>query len=481
MNVAAYFWSDKFAIRASKAQLVSEEEAPDLHKMVNELSELYQVPKPRVYMIPSEQPNAFATGRNPKHAAVAVTQGLLQHMPYDQVRAVMAHEFAHIKNRDILVSSIAAMIAGAVSAIGNIFFFTAMFGGDDDDSPLGAFGAILLMIIGPLAAALLQLGVSRQREYLADATAARMLREGRPLADALENLETARHIVPMQVNPATETLYIVNPFSGGGRDEALLDAPADRGQGQAPPRVRPRRRHPLRLATRTCAAAAEGGFGGADAGCSLRRPGPRSLVVRAGAARARADEARPPPPSVSREVHPAARRGAARAIRPGGRARARPLRRLGDDARAVARERPRRGRRRHRRVQLPAHAGQDRALQRVHAREGAPRRLRPPGTDTSGGQSLHRDRPEYVRRLVRAAGGRRAALLALDRRRLRARRRAAGRPRPRGTLGAAHDALRPRLPAHAAAGPVLVPQAQARVPAGRPRRALPPPLRARHA
>jgi heat shock protein HtpX len=216
MNVAAYFWSDKFAIRASGAKPVSEEEAPELHKIVNELSELYQVPKPRVYMIPSEQPNAFATGRNPKHAAVAVTQGLLQHMPYDQVRAVMAHEFAHIKNRDILVSSIAAMIAGAVSAIGNIFFFTAMFGGDDDDSPLGALGAIVLLIIGPIAAALLQLGVSRQREYLADATAARMLREGRPLAEALETLESARHVVPMAVNPATETLYIVNPFSGAG-------------------------------------------------------------------------------------------------------------------------------------------------------------------------------------------------------------------------------------------------------------------------
>ena len=167
-------------------------------------------------MIPSEQPNAFATGRNPKHAAVAVTQGLLQHMPEDQVRAVMAHEFAHIKNRDILVSSIAAMIAGAVSAIGNIFFLTAMFGGDDDDSPLGAIGAIVMMIIGPLAAAMLQLGVSRQREYLADATAARMLGEGKPLADALETLEHGPHAVPMQVNPATETLYIVNPLSAKG-------------------------------------------------------------------------------------------------------------------------------------------------------------------------------------------------------------------------------------------------------------------------
>ena len=210
------------------------------------------MPKPRVYLIPSEQPNAFATGRNPKHAAVAVTQGLLQHMPYDQVRAVVAHEFAHIKNRDILVSSIAAMIAGAVSAIGNIFFFTAMFGGDDDESPLGALGAIVLMVIGPLAAALLQLGVSRQREYLADATAARMLREGRPLADALETLESARHVVPMAVNPATETLYIVNPFSGGGVTKLFSTTPADRGQGQAPPRVRPRRRHPLRLVPRNC-------------------------------------------------------------------------------------------------------------------------------------------------------------------------------------------------------------------------------------
>ena len=122
MNLAAYFWSDKFAIRAARAQEVSESEAPDLHHMVGELAQLYGVPKPRVYLIPSDQPNAFATGRNPEHAAVAVTQGLLQYLPRDQVRGVLAHEFAHIKNRDILVSSIAAMIAGAISAIANIFF-----------------------------------------------------------------------------------------------------------------------------------------------------------------------------------------------------------------------------------------------------------------------------------------------------------------------------------------------------------------------
>jgi len=217
LNVAAYWMSDKFAIRASRAQPVSEAEAPELYKIVRELSERYQVPMPRVYMIPSEQPNAFATGRNPKHAAVAVTQGLMSLMPEDQIRGVLAHEFAHIRHRDILVSSIAAMIAGAISAIGNIFFWTSLFGGDDDDSPISGIVALLVMLIAPIAAALLQLGVSRQREYLADATAARMLGEGKPLADALGTLERASQVVPpMQVNPATASLYIIHPFRGAG-------------------------------------------------------------------------------------------------------------------------------------------------------------------------------------------------------------------------------------------------------------------------
>jgi heat shock protein HtpX len=216
MNVAAYWMSDKFAIRAARAQPVSEADAPDLHRLVDELAQLYDVPKPRVYLIPSDQPNAFATGRNPEHSAVAVTQGLLQYMPHDQVRAVLAHEFGHIKNRDILVSSIAAMIAGAISAVGNIFFFAAMFGGDDRDNPLGAIGALATIIIAPLAASLLQLAVSRQREYLADATAAKTLGTGEPLAQALETLERGRQAVPMQVNPATSSLYIVNPLKAVG-------------------------------------------------------------------------------------------------------------------------------------------------------------------------------------------------------------------------------------------------------------------------
>jgi heat shock protein HtpX len=216
MNFVAYWASDKFAIRAARAKEVSEAEAPEVHQIVGELAQLYDVPKPRVYLIPSDQPNAFATGRNPEHSAVAVTQGLLQYMPRDQVRGVLAHEFAHVKNRDILVSSIAAMIAGAISAVGNIFFFAAMFGGDDRDNPLGAIGALATIIIAPLAAALLQLAVSRQREYLADATAARMLGTGEPLAEALETLERGRTALPMQVNPATSSLYIVNPLKAVG-------------------------------------------------------------------------------------------------------------------------------------------------------------------------------------------------------------------------------------------------------------------------
>jgi heat shock protein HtpX len=213
MNAVAYWKSDAFAIRAARAQEVSESEAPEIHRLVSELAQLYDVPKPRVYLIPSDQPNAFATGRNPEHSAVAVTQGLLQYMPHDQVRGVLAHEFAHIKNRDILVSSIAAMISGAISAVGNIFFFMGMFGGNDDENPIGALAAI---IIAPIAAMLLQLAVSRQREYLADATAARVLGTGEPLAEALETLERARQVVPMQVNPATSSLYIVNPLKAVG-------------------------------------------------------------------------------------------------------------------------------------------------------------------------------------------------------------------------------------------------------------------------
>ncbi len=217
MNVVGYWFSDKLALRASRAQPVAPGTLPEIEAMVQDLAHRAEVPVPRLYLIPSEQPNAFATGRNPKHAAVAVTHGLLQYLPPDQVKGVLAHEFAHIKNRDILVSSIAAMVAGSISAIANILQFSLFFGGDDEDSgPLGLIGVLATIILAPLAAMLLQLAVSRQREYLADATGAQLLGRGAPLANALETLERGAQALPMNVNPATASLYAVNPLPRRG-------------------------------------------------------------------------------------------------------------------------------------------------------------------------------------------------------------------------------------------------------------------------
>ncbi len=217
MNVAGYWFSDKIALSASRAKPVSEQEAPQLYKILRELTERADLPMPRVYTIPSEQPNAFATGRNAKHSAVAVTEGLMRSLPEDQIRGVLAHELSHVKNHDILVTSIAAMIAGAIAAVANILQFSFLFGGlgDDEDSPLGFIGALATIILAPIAAAILQMAVSRQREFLADATGARLLGTGKPLADALETLEQGVQAVPLQVNPATASLYIVHPFRGG--------------------------------------------------------------------------------------------------------------------------------------------------------------------------------------------------------------------------------------------------------------------------
>jgi heat shock protein HtpX len=218
MNVAGYWFSDKLALKASRAKPVEPGTLPELEALVQDLAQRAQVPTPRLYLIPAEQPNAFATGRNPRHAAVAVTQGLLQHLPPDQVKGVLAHEFAHIKNRDILVSSIAAMIASAISAIANILQFGMIFGGGSDnrDSPFGGLAALATVIIAPIAAMILQLGVSRQREYLADATGAALIGDSKPLADALETLDRGVAAIPMQVTPATATMYIANPLRHSG-------------------------------------------------------------------------------------------------------------------------------------------------------------------------------------------------------------------------------------------------------------------------
>ncbi len=217
INVAGYWFSDRLALKASRARPVEPGTNPELEAIVHELAQRAQVPVPRLFTIPSEQPNAFATGRNPAHAAVAVTDGLLHELPPDQVMSVLAHEFGHIKNRDILVSSIAAMVAGAIAAIANILQFSLLFGGDEEDAgPLGWAGLIGAILFAPLAASLLQLAVSRQREFLADATGAQLLGRARPLADALETLERRARISPLDVNPATASLYIVNPLRRQG-------------------------------------------------------------------------------------------------------------------------------------------------------------------------------------------------------------------------------------------------------------------------
>ena len=216
-NLVMFWFSDKLALKASKARPVERSEAPELYRDVEELAGRAGVPTPRLYLIPSEQPNAFATGRSPKKAVVAVTEGLLRHLPREQVRGVLAHELAHVSNRDILVMTIAAMIGAAISAIANILQFSMLFGGrNDSNNPIGAIGAIVAIVVAPLAAMILQLAVSRQREYLADASAAQYIGEGRPLAEALGTLQRGVEAVPMNVNPATEALYIANPLSKRG-------------------------------------------------------------------------------------------------------------------------------------------------------------------------------------------------------------------------------------------------------------------------
>ena len=217
-NLAMFWFSDRLALRMSRARPLEPGEAPQLVADVEDLAQRARIPMPRLYLIPSEQPNAFATGRSPRHSAVAVTEGLLALMPRDQVRGVLAHELAHIRNRDVLVTTIAAMIGAAIAAIANILQFSMFFGGgdDEDNNPLGIIGVLVAVIVAPLAATILQLAVSRQREYLADATAAGYLGEGRPLAEALGTLQRGVEAVPMNVNPATEALYIANPLSKRG-------------------------------------------------------------------------------------------------------------------------------------------------------------------------------------------------------------------------------------------------------------------------
>jgi heat shock protein HtpX len=212
-NFFAYWFSDRIALKMSGAKPVEESEAPRLYQMVRELTTRAGLPMPRLYVIPHDQPNAFATGRNPKNSAVAVTRGITRLLSEDELRGVVSHELAHIRNRDILVQSVAATIGGAITYLAYMLLW---FGGDEDSGPLGLVGALALVLLAPLAASLIQLAISRQREFSADATGAEFSGNPESLASALLRLEEGAKAIPMQVNQAAEPLFIVKPFRGGG-------------------------------------------------------------------------------------------------------------------------------------------------------------------------------------------------------------------------------------------------------------------------
>jgi len=222
MNVFSYWFSDKIVLKMYGAQEIGEQDHPAFYGMVRRLAQNAGLPMPKVYIIPSQSPNAFATGRNPQHAAVAATEGVLRILSPEELEGVMAHELAHVKNRDILIGTIAAVFAGAISMIGNMLQWGAMFGagrGDDEEGGGigGLVGSLALAIIAPIAAMLIQMAVSRSREYLADASGAEIC--GRPLAlaSALRKLQMASQSLPMhEARPATAHMFIVNPLTGSG-------------------------------------------------------------------------------------------------------------------------------------------------------------------------------------------------------------------------------------------------------------------------
>jgi heat shock protein HtpX len=209
----SYWFSDKIAIRAARAEPVTETQAPGLYRIVRELTTAANMPMPRLYVTPDMQPNAFATGRNDRHAAVAVTRGIMQALSEDELRGVIAHELAHVRNRDILIGSVAAAIAMGIMFVARIAMFGAMFGGNDDEggNPLGV---LLLAILAPVAALMIQMAISRSREFEADRIGAQISGGGEPLARALEKLQSYAKQVPMNVHPAQAQAYIVNPLSG---------------------------------------------------------------------------------------------------------------------------------------------------------------------------------------------------------------------------------------------------------------------------
>jgi heat shock protein HtpX len=220
MNFGSYWFSDRIVLSMYRAQPIEEAQAPDLYRIVRRLATRGGIPLPRVYLIPGDTPNAFATGRSPQHAAVAVTEGIMRMLDDEELEGVLAHELSHVRNRDTLTMTIAATLAGVITYLAYMARWAAIFGGvrrdDDEGSGAGVVGALLMAILAPIAAMLIQMAISRAREFEADASGARLV--GRPwgLAKALEKLEMASKIAPMDASPATAHLFIVNPLSGGG-------------------------------------------------------------------------------------------------------------------------------------------------------------------------------------------------------------------------------------------------------------------------
>lgn len=219
MNGVAYFFSDKIALRSSGAQPVSREQLPRLYQVMERLAAKAQLPMPKLYVIPQPAPNAFATGRNPSHASVAVTAGLMELMNDDELEGVIAHELSHVRNYDILITSIAATLAGAITWIATMGRWAMIFGGfggsRDDERGGGGLAALLMLIVAPIAALLIQLGISRQREFSADASGVQMVGHANGLISALEKLGAYNARIPMNVPPATASLFIVAPLSAG--------------------------------------------------------------------------------------------------------------------------------------------------------------------------------------------------------------------------------------------------------------------------
>jgi heat shock protein HtpX len=210
----SYWFSDKLAVRAAGAVPIDEAQAPRLFAIVRELAQKADIPMPKIYLSPAEQPNAFATGRDPRHAVVAVTQGLMKIVDDDELKGVLAHELSHVRHRDILITSVAAAVAMGITFVARMAMWGAMLGGGDRDRDNNIFGLLAMMILAPLAAAMLQMALSRSREFDADRGGAELIGDGEPLARALQKIEAYAKQVPMNIDPAHATAYIINPLTG---------------------------------------------------------------------------------------------------------------------------------------------------------------------------------------------------------------------------------------------------------------------------